>query len=302
MSLINQTLSPISGELARKLSSRLAPIGDQIYDIWSDLDRAGYGATSAIVRASYLAQAVTPEASSQLHSYWRELAKEILAALNPPFDFFRGHLPEHSSYRSELLDTLRANAPNLPSGNIKTRQIEPTIKRYIESIPNAQSLLVRQKAPESRRVAAKMLGLAERSEFGKERAAKRYQLLIDRYSSKLLPFGFVLDPSSELGLVYRKATENKKWDFIFADGCRDSITAGRLSPAFGITTPNSEVLGDNIACTTAASFDPEVIVPGFIYSLTFAADSYAEFCLAADSSAYLCRNLFKRIEVALFEL
>jgi hypothetical protein len=51
--------------------------------------------------------------------------------------------------------------------------------------------------------------------------------------------------------------------------------------------------------SSAATFSPEDIVPQFQWSRGFARESYAEFCLAADTIVALAKIVFRRIDALL---
>jgi hypothetical protein len=279
-------------EAARRLSSQIWPLGEQVFEIWNDLDEAGYGEVSAIVREGHYAMAGTPEVQAQLKDYWREAAKEGLAGL---VHMWINRAPSRiCAYQSQLLASLRARAHTLPVGPVKSPQIEPTIKRYLENHPHEFG----QRVHEKTRAARKRLGApgdADNPQFGKHMGdVARYAALGERYSRTLIPRGFLLDPYPEQGLVFRKPTTDKNWQFILEDFCpRSRFT---LYPVFALVSPDAAVIPGHLGRTASAWIDCELLVPGFFYSQGFDGNSYGEFALAADSVAFLCNNVFDRID------
>jgi hypothetical protein len=193
----------ISDKDAWWVSERLALLGGQMDEICEELLAAGYGKPAAADRAAISALAATQEERSRLHAYWREWAKERLAALAGPVDIYRGKYPMCSAYRSTFLADLRNRAAELHSsshGAFLSPQIEPTLKRYIESLPNDPA---RQRANEqtklARQHAVDALHLVERPDFMGLTAGAKYQLLLERYVSSLKADGFKLDSSRKGG-------------------------------------------------------------------------------------------------------
>jgi hypothetical protein len=97
-------------------------------------------------------------------------------------------------------------------------------------------------------------------------------------------------------VVFRKLTSDKRWAFLLADQSRDDVETGSLSPSFALTLPRKAVLPSTLSLNAAATFLPDDIVPRFRASCFFVKDSYAEFCLAADSIAFLARAVYMRVD------
>ena len=73
---------------------------------------------------------------------------------------------------------------------------------------------------------------------------------------------------------------------------------GRAS-ALLLTLPGQTVPPDRISVNSVATFWPEAIVPEFQWSRTFGSDSFAEFCLAADTITTLTKIVFRRVDALL---
>lgn len=299
----NITGAVITDEAAKDLSNRLALLGDQWQEICVELDAAGYGSPAAADRAVIEALSGSEEGRSRLYAYWREWAKERLAGLVGPINIFRGKYPKISAYKSELMATLRSEATSgklVPEGQIVSLQIEPTLKRRIEILPDdpvAQQ--INESLKGARQQAASLLQLAEKPEFIGLNANARYEILIERYRAVLEPTGFTLDSHRKTGLVFRKLTADKSWAFLLVDQSRDGVDTGILSPSFALTLPKKAVLPNAVSLTAVATFSPEDLVPRFRASCIFDGDSYAQFCLAADSIAFLACIVYARLDALL---
>lgn len=293
----------ITDEIARDLSGRLALLGDQWQGICEVLDAAGYGTPAAADRASIETLAASEEGRSRLSAYWREWAKERLAGLAGPINILRGKYPKTSAYRSELIAALRADATSgkfNSEGPIVSPQIEPTLKRRIEMLPDdpiAQQ--INEVLKRTRQQAASLLHLAEKPEFTGFGGSARYEVLIERYRTVLEPAGFTLDSHRKTGLVFRKLTSDKRWAFLLVDQSRDGVDTGLLSPSFALTLPKKAVLPSAVSLNAVATFSPEDLVPRFRASCIFGRDSYAQFCLAADSIAFLACIVYAHLDALL---
>ena len=300
---MNLTGSLIDNEQAKQLSRKLYPLGDQINDICVELDRAGYGAPASVVQRELEALAATKERVQQLRLYWSEYAKERIAGLVGPMNVLAGKLPDIAAYRSALLADLRTRTEVercQPDSPIKSPQIEPTIKRYVEMMPDDPvALRINDAVKQARSVAIQKSSLPERQEFTRLSAKARYDLLISRYSANLLPAGFTLDSHRKTGIVFRRSTSDGRWSFLFVDDSRDGVETGMLSVRFGLTLPKKAVLPSSLSSTAVATFSADDIVPGFSAARGFSTPSYAEFCLAADACAYLARALYGRTDALL---
>jgi hypothetical protein len=129
----------IDSNEAHNLSARLYPLGEQLDDIFADLDHAGYGAPARVVQKALLAPADTEERQRELKLYWPEYAKERLAGLVGPMDILKGKIPSTAAYRSTVLAELRTRALQIWSDSESapvSPQIEPTIKQYVEMMPD----------------------------------------------------------------------------------------------------------------------------------------------------------------------
>lgn len=94
-------------------------------------------------------------------------------------------------------------------GLIVSPQIEPTIKHYVEMMPDDPlAIQINEHVKQARRQAAADLSLPESPEFGSLGAKARYDLLIERYLACLLPARFKLDSHLKTGLVFRKLTSD----------------------------------------------------------------------------------------------
>lgn len=293
----------ITDEAAKELSGRLALLGDQWQEICAELNASGYGTPSAASRGTIEALAATADDRSRLYAYWREWAKERLAGLVSPINILRGRYPHVSGYRSELMAMLRTDAV---AGKLKSEgpsvspQIEPTLKRHIEMLPDDPvATQINEDLKKARQKAASSLQLAEVSEFAGFSASARYDLLIERYRAALEPVGFALDSHRKTGLVFRKLTSDKRWAFLLVDESRDGMDTGMLSPSFALTLPKKAVLPSAVSLNAVATFSPDDLVPRFRASCMFARDSYAQFCLAVDSIAFLTRVVHIRLDALL---
>lgn len=292
----------ITDEAAKELSSRLALLGDQWQEICAELNVAGYGTVSAASRSTIEALATAVD-RARLYAYWREWAKERLAGLVGPINILRGSYPHVSAYRSDLMAILRADAAagKLKSeGPIVSPQVEPTLKRHIEMLPDDPvAKQINEDIKNARQQAASSLQLAEMSEFAEFGASARYDLLIERYRAALEPVGFALDSHRKTGLVFRKLTSDKRWAILLVDESRGGVDTGMLSPSFALTLPKKAVLPSAVSLNAMATFSPDDLVPRFRASCMFAQDSYAQFCLAADSIAFLTRIVYPRLDALL---
>lgn len=287
----------------RSLSEKLYRLGGQVSDICDELDQAGYGDPARVVRRELEVLAASSEDVQQLWLYWSEYAKERLAGLVGPMNVLEGKLRSVAAYRSVMLAELRdrAAAGKLQlQGPIGSPQIEPTIKRYVEMLPDdPQAIHINDQVKQARKEAVERLLLPTLPEFTKLSAKARYDLLTDRYSASLLIDGFTLNSHRRSGVVYRKLTSNGRWAFVFLDDSQDGVDVGMLSVRFGLTLPTKAVLPNSMPATVVAGFAADDLVPGFSSVRGFATNSYAEFCLAADSCAYLARSLYQRIDALL---
>jgi hypothetical protein len=290
----------ITEEDARRLSRQLFPLGDQWEDLCDELALAGYGLPAAVFRQAYQDLAQTEERRQSLRSYWGEYAKERLAALMGPMDIERGKLPAIAAYRSEFLARLRADAAagKLKSeGPIISPQIEPTIKRFVEMMPDDPvRKQLNDRTKQARQQAASSLGFDEKPEFAQLGPTDRNRLLMERYVSVLEPAGFTLDSHRKTGLVFRKLTSDGRWAFLFVDDSVDDVRFGTLSTRFALTLPGKAVLPRALPLSAVATFSPHDIVPCFVAANGFANGSYAEFCLAADTNSFLAQTVYSRID------
>lgn len=284
---------------ARALSERLYPLGDECPSIWDELDRSGYGEPARIVREAHRELAGSAEKYEQVTRYWVEYAKERLAGLVGPMDILRGRLTKVSAYRSELLDRLRADAKagRLKSeGPIVSPQIEPTIKRYIELLPDDPFRVpVRERIRAAQKAAVAAAKLHELPEFSKN-SKQKYELLIERYRADLEPAGFTLDSHRKHGVVFRRIIANGQWAFVFVDESRDGMDGGQLFPHMAITLPKKAVLPGALPLSAVATFSPADLVPGFGAVCWFDASSYAQLCLACDANSFLAKSVASRID------
>src|ERR1700753_54709 len=120
-----------SPKTGRFLSSRLYSLADQMFEIWNDLSKAGYGEVAALARSIELDAALSQQECDELIEFWREYLKETLA-VGPAHDVRRNGVPGDSPYRSALMDRLRANVVSLPVGKFESPEIQPVLKRVLE--------------------------------------------------------------------------------------------------------------------------------------------------------------------------
>lgn len=130
-----------------------------------------------------------------------------------------GKYPRNSVYRSALIARLRADvaAGKIKSeGQFKSPQIEPTLKRDIESgVDHPEFKHFLDESNRAQRAAASALGLLDDAEFGRLNERVRYDLLIERYRGSLVADGFTLDSHRKTGLVFRRLTSNQRWAFLW---------------------------------------------------------------------------------------
>lgn len=288
---------------ARWLSRRLYPLGDQWADLCRELDQAGYGLPAAVFREAYAELAATDAGRTSLRTYWQEYAKERLAGLSGPMNTDTGQLPAISAYRSGFMDRLRADAVTrrLQSGGaISLRPIEPTIKRFVEMLPDDPSYVsLNGRVLSARQRAAERLGLVGQADFAFLSPDRKDELLIERYRSVLEPAGFTLDSHRRTGLVFRKITSDGRWAFLFVDDSPDGIGFGTLSTHFELTLPRKAVLPTALPLSAVATFSSADIVPGFVAGNGFSRNSYAQFCLAADTNTFLAKTVLSRLDALL---
>jgi hypothetical protein len=285
---------------AQALSEQLHTLGEQCASIWAELSENGYGEPSSIIREAHLELAQKNGDREQLLQYWVEYAKERLAALVGPMDIVGGQIPKVSAYKSPLLTRLRneAKAGRLKSrGPIVSPQIEPTVKRYVELLPDDPlRLAVAERVRAARRRAVRTLGLEDLPDFADLSAKARYELLLKRYQSSLEPTGFTMDSHRRYGAVFRKITTDQRWAILMVDESREGVEGGRLDTRMAITLPKKAVLPGSIHLSAAATFSPIDLVPGFGATCTFDRTSFAEFCFATDANSFLARSVSSRIE------
>jgi hypothetical protein len=295
--------SLISDADARALSLRLSQLGDQWQEICAELEAAGYGLPSALYRTALESLADTEANRSRLRDYWRESAKERLGALVGPVNIRKGRYPPNSAYRSDLIARLREDVTSGRvhiKGRISSPEIEPTLKSFLEMGDTSLSAKLENESALARRRSASALGLPEDGTFADLDADAKYELLISRYCSCLNQAGFKVDSHRKTGTVYRKPTTDGGLDFLLVDNSREiNIEVGVLSTMFALTLPNKGLLPNAISLGAVASFAPEVLVPRFRSSSKFEPASFAEFCLAADSIAFLTKSVYRRIDTLL---
>lgn len=289
----------LSFDEARALSARLYHLAEQCPRIWDELDESGYGRPARIFREAIRELAGDDNAYERVVLYWIEFAKERLAGLVGPMDVLAGDIPKVAAYRSPLLEELRrdARAGRLKSaGPIVSPQVEPTLKRYVEMLPDDpfKTQLV-ERVKRARKEAAGVLELHERGDIPALSAKERYDLLVERYSTKLMSSGFGLDSHRKHGVVYRRTTADARWAFVFIDESRDGMDGGRLETRMAITLPKKAILPGAAAMTSVATFSPADLVPGFGYVCGFDRRSYAELCLACDANAELAKSTYLRL-------
>lgn len=295
----------LSFDEARALSARLYRLAEQCEQIWDELDESGYGRPARIFREALRQLAGDDETYKQVVLYWIEFAKERLAGLVGPMDVLGGDIPKVAAYRSRFLETLRRNAKVgllKSTGPIVSPQIEPTVKRYVEMLPDDPFKKgVMERIKSERQEAATMLRLQERAEFPALSAKERYELLVKRYSDNLQSAGFRLDSHRKHGVVYRRTTADGRWAFVLIDESRDGMDGGRLDTRMAITLPKKAILPGAVAMTAAATFSPVDLVPGFGGVCGFDRRSYAELCLACDANSQLAKSVYVRLNELLVD-
>lgn len=289
---------------ARRLSSQLYPLGEQCSELWGELECAGYGEPIRTQRQALRELAGSAEKYAQIECYWIEFAKERLAGLNGfgPVDSLRGQLPTISAYRSEFLEKLREDARVgllKSEGSIVSPQIEPTLKRYVEMLPDDPTrVAVRNEIREARERAALALRLQEMSDFSSWSADKKYDALVARYRARLEPAGFSVGSLRKHGVVFRKSTSDARWSLVFVDESREGIRAGHgtLESTIAITAPGVDVVPRAVELRAAIAFEADVLIYGFRAACGFNVDSYAQLCLACDANAFLAQSVCVRID------
>lgn len=240
------------------------------------------------------------EAYARVERYWLESAKERLAGLSGPMNILKGQLPPTSAYRSVYLDELRADAAagRLKSDSpIVSPQIEPTVKRRFERMPDSpEALSLHHAVMEERSRAARRLSLASPPDYERMSEEQRYVLLLDRYRGSLEPAGFALDSHRRQGSIFRKRTSSGEFDFLFVDTSKDRTTLGLLDTAFALVGPRKAVLPSALSLSALATIPSDCLVPEFRVANGFDKDSYAELCLACDANCLLARTLFRRVD------
>lgn len=287
---------------ARLLSRQLYPLGEQCPELWKEFERAGYGEPIRAQRQALRELAGSDEKYAHLERYWAEYAKERLAGLSGPMNILKGQLPEFSAYRSELLEKLRedARAGLLKSeGSIVSPQIEPTLKRYVEMLPDDPARVAgRNEIREARKRAALALGLQEMAGFSSWPADKNYDALIARYRVHLESAGFSIGSLRKHGVVFRRPTSDARWSLVFVDESREGIGTGHgaLESTIAITAPGVDVVPRAVELRAAVAFQPDVLIYGFRAACGFDKDSYAQLCLACDANAFLAQSVCARID------
>jgi hypothetical protein len=289
--------SLISSSASRALSSKLCQLADECPEIWNELDESRHGLPARTFRDA-IREFSGEEAYGSVVRYWIEYAKERLASLVGPMDILAGKLPAVTAYRSAFLDGLRndAKAGCLKSvGTIVSPQIEPTLKRYVELLPDDPFRKdVLERIRKARRDAVSALSLTERTDFVALKAKERHQLLIERYSQTLEPAGFRLQ-SRRKGAVYRKNVSDAPWALVFIDESQDGVEGGLLATRMALTLTKKAVLAGAVPLSSVATFSPLDIVPGFGASCGFERASYAQFGLACDANSELALTVYRRL-------
>lgn len=287
----------LDNENAVELSKRLALFGEQWFDICAELANAGYGVAAAVERAAIEEVAQTNEGRARLHAYWREWAKERLAGLTGPIDILRGGYSNVSAYRSTLLQTLREESSRIiADGKLISPQIEPTLKRYIEtSCDEPDAKLTHARIKQAKEQAVSSLHLAECADFSRFSENVKYRMLFERYRLNLQPAGFIPATPRNDGLVFRKLTTDKRWMFALVDVAGKDAAQGMLYPMFALTLPEVKLIPGALPSSAVATFSPEDIVPRFRASRLFDRNSYAEFCLTIDTISALTQIVYARL-------
>ena len=294
---MNSTMSEVE---AKALSRSLFPLGDQWSEICAELEQSGYGETAKFFRETLEKSAESVVAVEQLRMYWREYAKERLAGLAGPLNVLKGKLPGFSQYRSSYLKGLRekysAEVENTGTATLSP-QIEPTIRRFLDnSTGSPEFLIFIEQLERIRRDRAGSLFGPPLRNFAEIGVDERWRNLSERYVIQFQSFGFKQDAPQASKLVFRKAFTSCNRDFLFVDDSKDDVLFGRLRTQFAIVRSKMAIRAQGSMSSTAATFNPEDIVPGFEVASTFDKDAFEELCLAIDSNVHLADILWRRID------
>jgi len=283
----------------RTLSEQIYVLGAQWMEINDELNAAGYGEESSFFRRIIEDSCVSKEDLSRLHKYWGEWAKEKLAGVGGQTDILRGVYSPYTAFRSKFIDSLRDDLLNgkiESQGKIVTRQIEPTLKKYIESGPSPQTKSNFEKSRSIKKSAIADHGMQVIDEFPALKNKERFKLLRERYCLSFDVCDFKIDTSSKTYIVFKRVTTNQKWEFFLFDDCFANLEIGQLSPMFGLAYRGSKLSLKTLQLNSVLRFSPEDIIPYFRASRNFAWDSHQEFCLAADTIARLAIIIFQRLD------
>lgn len=287
---------------AHRLSGCLYPLGDQGAELWDKLKRAGYGEPILEQRRSLLSLAGSAESYTRLERYWAEYAKERLAGLAGPINIFKGQLPKYTAYRSSFLDSLRIEASNCSlqdNGAIRSPQIEPTLKRYVELRPNDPVLVDELKrVRQARKRGAAMLALNEIEDFSIRSAETKYEELKARYYSHLETVGFAMGTTRKKGAIFHRSVPRTPWSIIFSEESREGLLSGynSLESTIALAPNGVKVVPGAVEFRSAVAFPPDLLIYGFRAACGFEGGSYAEFCLACDTNAFFVEVVSSLVE------
>lgn len=285
--------------LEKMWSRALCLLGEQSQDICCELFKEGNALPAKVMQEAQLDMADTTAAKAALQTYWVEYAKERLAALKGPMDIMRGDLPAETEYRSEYLAELRKRRQSdvgAEKGAINSPQIEPTRKKFVELLPDsylARSIaekVVSERSSKSSCFENRNIDFLNLNEREKETE------LLRQYTSLFEPFNFTLRSKKTMGPVFGKMFSNAKFEFLYIDESKGIVDSGLISFRFGIAVPRRSVNLSNNSSGLIASFSPEDIVPCYYSARVFSLNSFPQFFLAIQSSVYLAKIIFDRID------
>lgn len=290
------TTPKIDEDFLKKLSSLLYPLGDQIEEIWAQLEQAGLGTASAAVRSLQLEFAESDDARAKLLLFWREYAKERLACLAGPCNIERGNFIPQVAYRSQYLDALRREALLAgPEGRLPHGFIEPTLARFFY-MPSSHLMYAEwgERPAKAIQSALAKRSIKDVARFAESTPQERHELLVQRYKEKFAAHGFMMLEGRKI-LVFARQLEGHPLAFMMINDSDNELDS-QVRNMFAIGNPNKQLRARGPCSGAIARFSETDVVPEFQFDASFKLKSYASFCLAIDNSVFLANVLFERIQ------
>lgn len=289
--------TPVTDADRHQLSKAFLALAEQVEDIWEELAVNGHDIRGAVVRAAQEELAEEVSSKRQLRDYWREMAKEELAALDSPLDIRKGYYVAPYCYRSNLIDELRKAAQLLPELPV---QLEPSDRAWQQPwTRDSPKFRTWEVARGIGREAAQRAGEPPCEQFLVADWRERMRLQRERYALRLSNEGFRLASPSRSFTMFERRTTDNKYVFHLIDDSSANLSFGSLSIQFAVTWPGTRISSARLFANRMIAFRPDQIAPNFRYSCSFDRDSWAQFCMAVDDVSFLTTILFRRLDAEL---